>query len=90
LNGFSRESEERKKNSRTGKKKKIEKIWFSQENAAENILQGGYRMCSDTMLGNMASMDIERKAWKTIVLMIVEMIQEWKKIGTNESIMWLI
>ena len=26
----------------------------------------------------MASMDIERKAWKTIVLMIVEMIQEWK------------
>jgi hypothetical protein len=31
------------------------------------------------MLGNMASMDIERKAWKTIVLMIVEMIQEWKR-----------
>jgi len=28
------------------------------------------------LLGNMASMDIERKAGKTIVLMIVEMIQE--------------
>jgi hypothetical protein len=43
------------------------------------ILQGGYQISSDTMLGNMASMDIERKAWKTIVLMIVEMIQEWKR-----------
>jgi len=39
------------------------------------------------LIVNMASMDIERKAWKTIVLMIVEMIQEWKKMDTNESTM---
>lgn len=45
------------------KRKKIEeKIKFSQENAAENILQGGYQICSDTMLGNMASMEEGEKS----------------------------
>lgn len=51
---------------------KDEKIGFSLENAAENIIRGGYQSCSDTMLGNMASMDIERereKLGKTIVLL---------------------
>jgi len=45
-------------------KKEIEdkKIGFSLESATENIIQGGYQSCSDTMLRNMASMKIERKA----------------------------
>ena len=30
---------------------------ISRENASENILQGGYQICSDTMLGNMTSME---------------------------------
>jgi len=37
------------------------------------------------MLENMASMDIERKAWKTIVLMMVENDTRMGKINTNES-----
>jgi hypothetical protein len=48
---------EKGKKSRIRKKNKIEKIIFSQENAAENTLQGGYQICSNTMLENMASMD---------------------------------
>jgi hypothetical protein len=34
-----------------------EKIEFSLESAAENVIQGGYQPGSDTMLGNMASME---------------------------------
>jgi hypothetical protein len=52
----------RKGEKRMEEKRKIEKIGFSQENAAENILQGGYQISSDTMLGNMASMDEGEKS----------------------------
>ena len=43
------------------KKRKLRKLDFLKENAAENILQGGYQVCSDTMLGNMASMEGKRE-----------------------------
>ena len=36
--------------------KRDEKIGFSQESTAKIILQGGYEIHSDTMLGNMISM----------------------------------
>jgi len=36
---------------------KSEKIWFSRENAVENIIQCGYQISSDTMLWNMTSME---------------------------------
>jgi hypothetical protein len=46
------------------KESEREKIRFSREIAAENILQGGYQVCSDTMLVNMASIDEgEKNLW---------------------------
>jgi len=42
--------------------KRDEKIGFSQESTAKIILQGGYEIHSDTMLGNMISM----KEWEII------------------------
>jgi hypothetical protein len=55
---------EKKKIGTRKEKNKSEKIEFSQENAAENILQGGYQDCSDTMLWNMASIDEgEKSLW---------------------------
>ena len=38
-----------------------------------------YMLRKQVVTVNMASVDIERKVWKTIVLMIVKMIQEWKR-----------
>jgi hypothetical protein len=49
-----------KKGKQTEKRKignEVEKIKFSQENAAENFLLGGYQICSDTMLENITSME---------------------------------
>jgi len=42
----------------------LRKLDFLRENAAENILQGGYQVCYDTMLENMASMDKGEKSLK--------------------------
>jgi len=65
---------------RKGKEKqKEEKIKFSQENAAENIFQGGYQISFDTILWNMASMEGMREIdqsslywWK------LNITNEWK------------
>jgi hypothetical protein len=43
---------------------------FLKENAAENILQGGYQVCSDTMLGNMISKEGMRENSRLFLLMI--------------------
>jgi hypothetical protein len=57
---FSREKRTRKKMN-----EKINwgmrKLDFLGWNAAENVLQGGYQICSDTMLWNMASMEEMRE-----------------------------
>jgi hypothetical protein len=58
------ENIERKKVMERERKMKIEKIKFSLENAAEKFVQGGYQSCSDTMLRNMASMEIREKSLK--------------------------
>jgi len=51
---------------------------FSKKNAAENIIQGGYRSCPDTMLGNMTSMDEGEKSYETIVLIVKsDITNEW-------------
>jgi hypothetical protein len=47
--GKTKESENRNKNWNE-KESEGEKIIFSRENAAKNILQGGYQICFDTML----------------------------------------
>jgi len=43
-------------------KNESERFQFSRENATENILQGRYHISSNTMLGNMASMDEREKS----------------------------
>ena len=48
------------------KEERDEKIGFSRENAAENILQGGYQISSDTMLWNMVSMEGMRENSKKL------------------------
>jgi hypothetical protein len=35
----------------------IENWNFSKRKLQQNCVQGGYQLCSDTMLGNMASID---------------------------------
>lgn len=62
------ENEKKKKNrERTMENEFWERKWkwenldFLIENAAENIIQGGYQVSSDTMLGNMASMEEMRE-----------------------------
>jgi hypothetical protein len=43
------------------KKRKMRKLNFL-EKMQQKILQGGYQSCSDTMLGNMASIDEGEKS----------------------------
>lgn len=40
----------------------IENLNFLERKLQQNCVQGGYQLCSDTMLRNMASIKIERKA----------------------------
>jgi hypothetical protein len=45
------------------------------EKMQRKILQGGYQICSDTMLGNMASIDEGEKNLTNFVLMNMKMLQ---------------
>jgi hypothetical protein len=69
------ENIERKKVMERERKMKIEKIKFSLENAAEKFVQGGYQPDSDTMLGNMTSMEEMREKLQTLCIDQTKILQ---------------
>jgi hypothetical protein len=68
------------------KKYEGEKIIFSRENAAENILQGGYQICSDTMLRIMASMEKWRENYEKLCIDLSEQSYKNEKVTIKEHI----
>jgi len=58
----------------------------TKQRCSGKFLQGGYEICSDIMLWNMASMDEGEKIYETIVLMVKSNItKEW----INPLMRWL-